>query len=298
MADPEFTFTRRTNCPVCGSTNAETLFQERFDSGKTGCFIKAYYIGGAEKVDFGNAFYQLDRCSTCRFIFQRYVLDSSSSQLFYETFIDPHASLSKRRRGSYVYYKNLAQSMRHIHYLFPERLPIDLRVLDFGMGWGHWLMMAAAHGFDAYGLEISDTRVAYARNRGLNAFSSLNQLSGKFHFINLDQVLEHVDNPAHILATLAGLLVPDGVLRIAVPNAVFLDWRIRHGLWKIGKNEAQPLEHINSFTNKSLSVLLSSLGLDRLGLSRFGVMRNRLRLLPCYIFHRFKPAWYFGFRKD
>src|SRR6266545_4942501 len=40
-------------------------------------------------------------------------------------------------------------------------------VVDYGAGWGHLVDMMIQSGFDARGLELSQTEVAYAQQRGL-----------------------------------------------------------------------------------------------------------------------------------
>lgn len=286
-------FIERVRCPVCGSGALTCIYGERYTSGPVARFLSAYYGEPVSSADFGEADFRLDRCDICGFVFQRQVLDAASSAFFYEQLIDAEHSLRKRSQGGHDYYSYLAYSVGTLQSLFPDRRPADLRVLDFGMGWGHWLLMAKAHGFDAHGVELSKSRVAYAESLGLSVTQNLEELSLKFHVINLDQVLEHVDDAAGIIEALAGKLEPDGVFRIFVPNAFLLDLRVRLGFWRPGKDAAQPLEHINSFTSSTLARLLARFGLRRVGLTEFAGLHSRIRLFSRYAISHVAPSWYF-----
>ena len=91
----------------------------------------------------------------------------------------------------------------------------------------------------------------------------------RFHFINTEQVFEHLVDPAGTVKALANALRPDGLLKISVPNAADLDRRLARGHWDAVKhtedslNIVHPLEHLNAFTVRALEVMAADAGLRR-----------------------------------
>jgi len=75
------------------------------------------------------------------------------------------------------------------------------------------------------------------------------------HFINAEQVFEHIPQPRKTLEGLAERLVPGGVIRISVPNGRSVEAAVKNPAWKAAKDPAHPLEHINIFTHRTLREL-------------------------------------------
>jgi hypothetical protein len=76
----------------------------------------------------------------------------------------------------------------------------------------------------------------------------------RFHFINAEQVFEHLVAPAQVMQWLAGSLVHGGLLRISVPNGAGVESLVAQADWAASKgsprslNAIAPLEHINCHT--------------------------------------------------
>jgi 2-polyprenyl-3-methyl-5-hydroxy-6-metoxy-1,4-benzoquinol methylase len=83
------------------------------------------------------------------------------------------------------------------------------------------------------------------------------QLSGRrFDVVVAGEILEHLYFPKHILAKIASVLEPGGMLIGSVPNAFSLKNRVRYAL---GRKEDTPLAdptHINHFSVPELQALL------------------------------------------
>ena len=97
------------------------------------------------------------------------------------------------------------------------------RFLDIGAGMGFSLDVAVEHGWQATGIEPNRHLAAHARSRGVNVENRFLDASftGGFDLILLDNVLEHVPDPANFLGHASRLLAQRGVMVIAVPP---LDW--------------------------------------------------------------------------
>jgi 2-polyprenyl-3-methyl-5-hydroxy-6-metoxy-1,4-benzoquinol methylase len=97
-------------------------------------------------------------------------------------------------------------------------------ILDVGCGPGFALDAARRAGLATYGIELSRTAAAAAAQKGHTIFPLLLEdmdpvWEGKFDLISLNQVLEHVPDPAGLVRQCIRFLAPKGAIAIAVPGA-------------------------------------------------------------------------------
>lgn len=147
-------------------------------------------------------------------------------------------------------------------------IPPRARILDIGCGTGS-LTIAATRGADARvtGVEPDPLRAELARKRGIEvvcaiADQALLKKLGSFDVIILSDVLEHLAEPAELLAQLRSSLAPDGRIIASVPNVAH--WTVRLQLL-IGKFDYQPAgimdaTHLRWFTRYSLRKLFERCG--------------------------------------
>ncbi len=96
------------------------------------------------------------------------------------------------------------------------------KILDLGCAGGYFLTVAEEEfGYEAYGLELSQSMALAARERGLRvATGSIADVPAdwpKFDLIYLGDVLEHVADPYFFMDLIKGKLAPGGVVAIEVP---------------------------------------------------------------------------------
>ena len=255
-------FRHRLHCALCGSNKKDVLISKDFSDPSIFSFIARYYEGRIGRDILEGAEFEVLACPDCGFLWQSHILNDEMMLKLYEEWISPEQSLAKKVKAPVSLYTRYADQVRNIGFFFSER-PHDIQVLDFGMGWGTWCLMAKAFGYDVYGFEISKDRLIYARNNAIKGLDSIQALrKHRFDFINADQVFEHLPSPRDTLEELAHTLKPEGILRIAVPNGEGLDQELKMPGWKASKNAIHPLEHINCFTVGTLKVLAHSASLN------------------------------------
>ncbi len=170
----------------------------------------------------------------------------------------------------YLQYLDAIRSRHQKNFSFIESLVAPGRFLDIGAGMGYSLEVAEQRGWVATGLEPNEVLVSHARSRGLDVTRAYlgPETSGEYDFILIDNVLEHIQQPAEFLGHAVRLLAPKGVLMVAVPP---VDW-LRKRLGAIGYVRDHVMapqlnifyeadEHVNMFSRKAMSRLLQRVGL-------------------------------------
>lgn len=141
------------------------------------------------------------------------------------------------------------------------------RLLDFGCGAGHFLAGMDRQGWEAVGIDASESAVQAVRETvGLPAFAGSlphDELEpATFDLVTLWHSLEHVHDPASILREARRLLVESGRLIVAVPN--FAGWPRR---W-FGPNwyGLDLPRHLTHFTPETLRNMLEQARFRVLGM--------------------------------
>lgn len=250
-------FADRAACELCSCTDFDVLYAEGFATGNTFRFIESYYAGRIPETVLQQAQYIVRRCRSCRFVWQGQILDEHNLGLLYSHWIDTDASARKYAEGSPRVLAGLVHQLSALPYL----IDVNARkvcALDFGAGWGRWCQIATALGVEAWAAELSDARISHLQSLGIPVCMDIFTEQRVFHFINAEQVFEHLPNPRRYFNQLAALLVPGGIMRISVPDGRVFEKQLLAGTWRPQKDAVHPLEHINCFTRDSLRALSSS----------------------------------------
>jgi SAM-dependent methyltransferase len=253
-------FVERRVCEVCGGSDTTTLRSAAFSDPRVWDFLERYYAGRIEREDLGDALFEVRRCDACGFLWQAFALDARGTGKLYEDWISAEHSLAKKTRADAALFERYAAEAAEISKLLGRR-PHEIRVLDFGMGWGFWCRMAAAFGYDVEGFETSEARREYARDLGVRVAEELGERA-RYDFIHCHHALEHIPTPRDTLASLVRSLSPGGVISISVPDGRGMEERLRRADWCAGKDALHPLEHVNCFEARVLIGLCARAGLE------------------------------------
>jgi len=114
-----------------------------------------------------------------------------------------------------------------------ERVPLkDVRVLDVGCGGGLLSEALAREGAQVTGIDLAPSVLKVARLHALEAGLSLDyreiavevlaqQSPGHYSVVTCMELLEHVPDPARLVASLAELVAPGGAVFVSTINRTF-----------------------------------------------------------------------------
>jgi 2-polyprenyl-3-methyl-5-hydroxy-6-metoxy-1,4-benzoquinol methylase len=163
-----------------------------------------------------------------------------------------------------------------------ERFQETRRLLEIGCSYGYFLEIARRAGWHAEGVEISDFASEVARSKGFQIhqgeLQTLPLERGSFDVIAMWDVIEHLTNPAEVVAVCADLLRGGGALVARTPNAHAL--ALRGGLPGLAYRQltypANTPEHVFHFTPESLSSLLRKSGFEKVEIDDYGGWEERI----------------------
>ncbi len=227
-------------CPACGSTRTALWAIKVNDAGS----------------------YPIRKCSSCgsAFVWPRprqeeiddFYLGSRYKNLSTEEFL----------RLEQTYYPDAAMDASRIigHC---RRLTPGPRLMDVGAGFGEFTQAARNAGFAVTACEPNaNSRRIFKQVNGFEpvpdmfdkAFAAANQ--GQFHAVLASQILEHINDPMAFAANVNAILVPGGIVAVAVPHFGSLLSRLQ------GKKDMFicPPEHLSFFSRKGLRALFERSG--------------------------------------
>tara|TARA_B100001057_G_scaffold489363_1_gene575462 strand:- start:2332 stop:3228 length:897 start_codon:yes stop_codon:yes gene_type:complete len=248
---------KRSRCQICNA-KGKRIYSTTLKTNNLRNFFFEYY-GKKKPVKtfiskIENYEYTLLKCDSCEFIWQKNFLNKNFITELYDKLIPPIKSKKKSEKTSRILKKTYNYEIDLYKNIIGKE---NIQILDYGSGWGFWILSLNYNLKNIFALENSKTRINHLRKKKINIIklNTLNKRNKKFDFIRLEQVLEHLDNFDHVLSSLKKLISKDGLIYLSVPNSKILfkkAWREN----LLIKGPAQPLEHINSFTTRSLHKLL------------------------------------------
>jgi SAM-dependent methyltransferase len=135
------------------------------------------------------------------------------------------------------------------------------RWLDVGCGAGTLLRAARRCGWDAVGTEIAANAVGALRNDGfevhLGELQALELESASFDVISLVEVVEHVPDPAALLAATTRLVRPGGAVYVTTPHGRGISARVLGTRW----SAVVPPEHLSLVSVRGMRKLFERAGL-------------------------------------
>lgn len=255
-------FTVRTACISCGGAALVELSTGRFDEGAVQRFIEEDPWGEHPAPFLREQPWSFVACKDCGLMFHRNILDREWNERRFSKWMSQDAieAFEKSSKTPENVFRTATDYTAHV--LQIEQLTRslrgseELRLLDFGCGYGGFLSMCSMYGFKAYGVDRSAAK--RDNNRFSNVFAEIEDIANMspFHALTLFEVLEHLDDPHSLMLQLRELLVTGGILVLETPDC--------SGVRTIGTKDdyrkIHPLEHINAFTPETLKRFAMRLG--------------------------------------
>lgn len=145
------------------------------------------------------------------------------------------------------------------------------RLLDVGCGDGQLLQTARDEGWDALGIDLSESAIRCCSRRGLSAsrtdFFDISLDEQRFDVIVMSELIEHVSSPQRFLTRAEELLDMGGIVYLTTPNFGSLARRMLGESWSV----IHP-EHIGYFERSTIRRLVS----EETGLREIKIEANNI----------------------
>lgn len=258
-----------TPCPMCGADQSALLFE------------------GGDLLHPSDGRFRLVTCQRCGHIYQNPRPTVAAIASFYP---DNYIPFQRAIEDELHWWKRLDRAYgRHRRCAAVHAAAGRPGVLlDVGCATGIFLDGMRRLGWQVQGVEPTESAARYARSRlGLEVFGGRLEEAGfadaSFDAITLWDVLEHVHEPRLVLAELARLLRPGGLLVLSLPNPDSLEARLLGPHWA-GWDLPR---HLNLFRPPQLRAQLGRLGLPVESISSFTAGYS---VLVMSIEHRLRAA--------
>jgi len=261
-------FQKRDGCPLCGKNKLTALFKRDFADADFQAFLKLEPTYGKHfREDLASGllndqkFYIL-KCDSCSFIFQEYILNNSGMQKLYDNWME-HEEV-KRITNSFRNFDDLIANyvhrLKYVEQYFSDR-PINF--IDWGAGLGNFCKLAKdMPAFTVTAYDFSGEKNKELSDHHIQTRTLIELHEKEFHFINIDQVLEHVQEPVALLKECSWFLKDGGLIFVSTPDCSALESLIKKNDMNEEFHECMsPHQHINAFTNKSMKVAADRAGL-------------------------------------
>jgi SAM-dependent methyltransferase len=230
-------------CDVCQSVARRRLHEQRFVTfdGSAGL------LGG----------YTVVSCAQCGFVYADDLPELAVFERYYREMSKHEPQTDVAEPPAYKRH-NCGLIVEQFSRRLPQR---NARILDVGIGSGEVLLALRERGYtNVTGLDPSPRAAEVMQRRAqIRVINTpINQMESskdRFDVIILSGVVEHLRDLRPTLTLLKGLLAPNGLFCIAVPDAN------RFADYVESPYQYFSVEHINFFTLRSLETLLATVGM-------------------------------------
>lgn len=209
--------------------------------------------GRGERIGVRGGEVELARCTTCRLVFQIGWKDRLAENLY--DYYGERLGWTEERLHPALNRHRIQELLTSTEAKIGGR-----RLLDVGCGAGGIVKAAQELGWEARGIELSESAVALCRRFGLDCSVTdfFDPAVGDgYDLVVMSELIEHVPEPSAFLRRAEEVLAPHGLIYVTTPNYASLGRMILNGDWRV----IHP-EHLSYFTPRTLRACAEAEGLE------------------------------------
>jgi len=250
------------NCEICFLRKKEKIYHKKFIIPTKNFFHSGYDVVICRECNFAYA----DKIPTQDF-FESYYKEMSKKTFYLKK------SIYKKVNNSY-YEKEMDKRLRYSFSNFKKYINKSMKILDLGCYTGELMHILKINGFkNLIGVDPSRYAGKMAKQKygvkviKASIFEDLSSI-GKFDFIIINHVLEHIKDLNSFLSIVFSLLKTNGMIYIETPDAnnFFISKSDKYLPEHQDPFQQFSVEHINFFTKVSLFNLLNRNGFKKVKL--------------------------------
>ena len=252
------------DCPVCGGREHKHYFRVKYERLKQKRNLDYSIIGINQDTQF-----YVKRCCDCGLVFvnprlkptyEAKIYNECKRNMYREIPRDNEINTRiKDRNNKLKYISPFLQTLAHVNLNEP-----DLKLFDFGCGFGYCMGIAREFGIDAYGVDIDNERLSICKQKGLKV-AHPNEFDQKYPGIKADIILwmsniEHLINLHEAAAFIQSKSKSGAVLYVngLTPRIISIEKRRQEFI------KAHFIEHINFFPIKTIDYFMAQYGFQQL----------------------------------
>ena len=159
-------FIQNTKCKICNKKGIHKL-KLKFSHKEILDFFTSEYDKNTSSIlkkKIGHKNFVLLKCKECDFVWQKFTPNKIFYKNIYDKIINPNTSLDKSKRITINQKKIYKKEIIFYQNFFNNK---KLSVLDFGAGWGTWLLAIKSICPDIFAIELSSHRKRYLKKKKL-----------------------------------------------------------------------------------------------------------------------------------
>ena len=234
------------NCILCGSDNITETLVGRID----------FEFDIQTKLNY----YKCNNLN-CQLVFANPMPNSNQIQSFYLNYTT-HISNKKINKFNVLARFNHFCNNIYLNNLFINKEIDKVKILDFGCGNGNLLIELKRRGFlNLFGYDFDEKATELAKNNEFIVFSDFNLINsyGKFDFIFLNHVVEHLEDARGLIKNLEPLLNKSGKIIIRTPNSQSFLCTVFKNNWRGWETP----RHLEIFNYQNIELLSDSLKISK-----------------------------------
>lgn len=244
------------------------LLMRRETVQKVGLFDERFQASGYEDVDYSMRLLQQGYYLLCVPVFVHHDPGSyEQNQLDHNERAVVNQKLFHRKWGFGAEYSTIIRR-ELLQYMDLKRS--ELAVLDIGCSCGGNLLAIKLQNDTAqlYGIELNEQAAAIAQHFAEITATDVEHFAnpdwqGKFDYIIMADILEHLRDPWAALTHVVQLLKPGGRLLVSIPNVMHISnvKKLLNGYWQYEDAGILDRTHLRFFTKKTIEAMLVESGL-------------------------------------